>query len=157
MKKILSLFVLMAALSSCEDDVRFNNPAVQGYKDNEVWRADSFSAIIGSDQSLTVVANTGFETLTLRADDYIPGTYDLGGSSPSTAAFEFNADGILEEYTTEDEAAGGEITISANPTETDLTKGFITGTFKFLSVDSQGNELSFQRGHFYRIPITTAP
>lgn len=149
----------MTALSSCEEDVKFNNPAVQGFKDNELWKAEDFTATIGADASLTVVATNGFETLTLHTDGYTAGTYALGENSENAATFEFDADGVQEEYSTDDALAGGSIVISADPRETDFTKGYITGRFKFLALDSAGSEVSFQNGYFYKVRIAgaTAP
>lgn len=157
MKKILSLFVLVATFSSCQDDVSFNSPSVQGYKDREVWQAGTFTATVGSDSSLTVTATRGYEVLTLRTDDSAAGDYTLGEASSNTATFVFSADGVTEEYSTLDADASGRITISANPLETDLSKGFITGTFRFQAVDSEGTELSFTSGHFYKLPVTRIP
>jgi len=157
MKKFLSLLVLMTALSSCEEDIKFNNPAVQGFKNNELWKAEDFTATVGADMSLTVVANNGFETLTLHTTSLNAGAYTLGENSENVAAFEFDADGILEEYSTDDALGGGKIVISADPRETDFTKGYITGRFTFLALDSAGNELSFQNGYFYKVPITPVP
>ena len=158
MKRILSLLLLVVVFTSCEDDVKFNNPAVQGFKDNEVWKADDFTATIGSDNSLTILAHRDFETLTLRVADFDPGTYQLGGSSASTANYIFSADGITSEFTTLDDLAGGQIRISPDPRETNLagtTGRYITGTFTFLAVDEDGYEVSFQRGWFYKVPIVT--
>ncbi len=157
MKKILSLFVIAVAFSSCQDDVSFNSPAVQGYKDREVWQAGTYTATVGSDNSLTVVATRGYETLTLRTDDSAAGDYALGADEANTATFVFSADQVVEEYTTVDQDATGRISISANPLETDLSKGYITGTFRFQAVDSEGNELSFTSGHFYKLPVTRIP
>jgi len=159
MKRILSLLLVMIVFASCEDDVKFNNPAVQGFKDNEVWKADDFTATIGSDNTLTVTAHRDFETLVLRVADTDPGTYTLGGSATSMAHFEFSADGISNEYSTMDDLAGGQIRISPDPRETNLTGTtgrYITGTFTFLAVDSDGYEVSFQKGWFYKVPIVVA-
>ncbi|MBC8643656.1 hypothetical protein H9W95_05085 [Flavobacterium lindanitolerans] len=57
MKKILSLLMLVAVFISCEDDATFNNPSVQGKKDNVRWRASSsYATITGG--VLTVYGNT---------------------------------------------------------------------------------------------------
>jgi hypothetical protein len=158
MKKFLSLLVLMTALSSCEEDVKFNNPAVQGFKNNELWKAEDFTATLtDGGTSLTVVGNNGFETLTLHTVAYDAGTYTLGPGSSNTASFEFSADGVTEDYTTNVTDGGGEIVISADPRETDLSKGFITGRFKFFALDSAGNELSFINGYFYKVRFAAAP
>lgn len=145
--------MLLAVLCSCEEDVKFNTPAVQALKDREKWKADDFTAYMGADLSLTVVAHKDFETLTLHTDSFNPGVYDMGEGSENVAGYVFEADGTEEDYTTDDTEAGGKIII----TETNVTAGYIVGTFNFLAVDSFGNEVSFTNGNFYRIPLTTAP
>lgn len=153
MKKILSLCVLLAVLSSCEEDVKFNTPAVQALKDREKWKADSYTAVMGGDMSLTITAVKDFETLTLHTDSFNPGVYDLGENSENVAGYHFAADSIIEDYTTDDSDGLGRLII----TETNVTAGYIVGTFAFTAIDSNGNEVSFTNGNFYRIPLTSVP
>lgn len=157
MKKIISLIVLLVAFSSCEEDVKFNDPAVQARKDNEVWKATNFTAVRGGDNSLTVTATNGFETLTLRTESVEPGNYTLGEDQLSKASYKVQADGITMEYQTGTNVGDGLIKISNKSRETNLTKGYITGTFYFNAVDSDGDVVNFQEGIFYKIPIQAAP
>lgn len=156
MKKILSLIVLLVALTSCEEDIKFNDPAMQGLKDNVLWRASDFTAVRGTDNSLTITATNGFEIVTLRTSSIDPGEYELGTGEANKATFTLSVDGIEESYQTGTNMGNGLITISALPNETDITRGFITGTFRFNALDDQDNNINFQNGVFYKVPLTSA-
>ena len=158
MKKILSLIVLLVAFSSCEEDVQFNNPTVQGLKDDALWRAVSFSATQQvSNGALTVVASNGFETLTLRAQSAIPGTYSLGVNENNKASFVFSSPEINSAFQTGAGVGDGQLIISANPVETNVMAGYITGNFKFNAVAGDGQVLNFKDGVFFKVPITMIP
>src|SRR6218665_1292010 len=139
MKKIISLLVLLVAFTSCEEDVKFNDPAVQAYKDNEVWKATNFTAVRGVDNSLTVTGTNGFETLTIRTASINPGNYELGVNDNSRASYVVQADGITMSYKTGTGLGDGRITISNKPRETDLARGYITGRFYFNVEDTNGD------------------
>ena len=155
MKKILSLLVLMVAFASCEEDIQFNNPAVQGLKDNELWRAANFSAMIGGDGSLTIIADNGFETLTLRTASTDPREYELGINEQNKASFVLylEDEGIEMSYQTGTGVGDGLIVISGNPAETNLGQGYISGTFRFNAFNGSGNVLNFADGVFYKVPV----
>lgn len=156
MKKILSLIVLLVALSSCEEDVQFNNPTVQGLKNDELWRAVSYTATqTASNGALTVVASNGFETLTLKAASALPGIYELGVNETNKASFVFTSPEFESAYQTGAGVGDGELIISANPAETG--PGFITGNFKFNAVDQEGDIVNFRDGVFFKIPLQVAP
>jgi hypothetical protein len=56
MRRLFSVIVLLFIAVSCEDQVKFNNPAVQGLKDNVLWRATLMNAVQSPDGSLTITA-----------------------------------------------------------------------------------------------------
>ena len=153
MKKILSLLVLLAVFTSCEEDVKFNTPAVQALKNNELWKADNFTATVGPN-GLTVEATFGFETLVLKTAGVNPsGTYNLGVNNSSVASYTLDVDSQLtEEYRTGANLGSGQIKLTA--TDTDFAAGYVTGTFYFRGVSDSGEEVYFQNGVFYRIPVT---
>ena len=157
MKKIFSLIVLLVALSSCEEDVKFNNPTVQGLKDDMLWRAVQFSATKASNGALTVTATNGFETLTLKAQGTDPGTYDLGVNETNKASFVFSSPEFNTAYQTGAGIGDGQLIISARPDETNVAGGYITGNFRFNAYDGEGNAVNFRDGVFYRIPIHVMP
>ena len=145
--------MLLVVFTSCEDDVKFNTPAVQGIKDNELWKANKFTATVGIDNSLTVTGANGFETVVLKTASTSAGTYALGVNEVNKASYTLSADGIDENYQTGTNLGSGEIVISDKITETDLTKGFITGTFRFNGVNDAGEVVYFQEGYFYKVPV----
>jgi Family of unknown function (DUF6252) len=154
MKKFLYLLVLLAGLTSCEEDIQFNTPTVQALKNNELWRATEFSAVKGGDNSLTIQATNGFESLVLKTASTDPGTYALGESTTDAASYVLVVDNYEESYETGAGIGQGSITISNNPEETNVTAGFISGTFRFAAVSDEGAEIYFQEGVFYKVPIT---
>jgi len=162
MKKILSLLVLMAAFTSCEEDIKFNTPAVQGLKDNALWRADAFSATIGGDGSLVITASTGFESIVLKASDISPGTYSFGKNDsgvlyPSQASYSIAAEsGVGDDYTTTLENGRGQIVISDDVRETNIAQGYISGSFRFNAVNDEGTIVYFADGVFYKVPLVAA-
>ena len=66
MKKQLLILFLFISFISCTDEVKFNNPAFEGQKDNVFWRAVDVKASIGTGGSLTIEAYTRNEVLTLK-------------------------------------------------------------------------------------------
>lgn len=86
MKKLISLLMLLVVFTSCTEDVKFNNPAVQGLKDNVLWRANDSRATIGPNNALTIEAYTQFETLTLKTTSTNVGTYILGTTNQANEA-----------------------------------------------------------------------
>ncbi|KGO79883.1 MULTISPECIES: DUF6252 family protein [Flavobacterium] len=151
MKKILSLLVLMVTFASCEEDIQFNNPAVQAMRDDELWRAVEYTATRETDNSLTIQATNGFETLILRTASVDPGVYELGLNEQNKASYSVSVDGIEMNYQTGTDLGDGKIEILAE--DTDLTQGFITGTFRFNAVEDDGTVVNFRSGVFYRVPI----
>ena len=163
MKKILSFVILIAALSSCSEDIKFNNEAVfQGVKDNLFWKgADAKATRNGS--TLTISASTLVETMALQVPapttpidpknnaTYI--TYPLGTSLNRTASYEFTNDlGDEFFYETAIGVGDGEVVIS------EFDGVYVSGTFRFNAVntdpDSEAPEtVNLQHGTFYRIPV----
>lgn len=157
MKKFLSLLVLLVAFSSCEEDVQFNTPAVQALKDNELWKATEYKAILVGG-SLTIEATNGFETVVLKTVSSTPGmSFQLGVNESNKATYSLDADGLSYDYQTGTDLGDGLIEISDNPDETDITKGYISGTFRFNASDEFGELVNFQNGFFYKVPIQLAP
>lgn len=158
MKKILSLLVLLVAFTSCEEDVKFNTPAVQSIKgtgaEKELWKATEFSAV-RTGNALTLTATNGFETVVLKTTSVTPGEYVLGTGVANKATYALSVDGIEEFYQTGTDLGNGLITVSAD--NTDVTKGYISGFFRFNAVNNAGVTINFQEGVFYKVPINVAP
>jgi len=86
MKKILAFCMVLAAFSSCQEDVQFSNPGFQGYKDDKLWRASTMTASIATNGNLTIEGRKGYETTTLTVNSTKVGTYYLGTKNTNIVA-----------------------------------------------------------------------
>lgn len=86
MKRFLSLIFMAVAISSCQEDVKFNDPGFQGLKDDVFWTANDARAYISSSGRLSVEALTEYETLTLNTASPNTGTYILGTTNTNNSA-----------------------------------------------------------------------
>lgn len=101
MKRFLPLFIIVLALSSCQEDVKFSTPGFQGLKDDVFWRAADARAYIDLSGKLKIEALTQYETLTLNTSSPNVGTYVLGvANSNNSATYASNFDDIDLEYAT---------------------------------------------------------
>jgi len=160
MKKLILLFLATLTLFGCTQEVTFNNPAVQGTKDNYFWRAQSFSATVDTvTNTIMLEADSQFETLTLEmplptATNPSPITSILGTGSASQATFSYAVNGQNLFYATGLNAQDGQIILS----EYDPINKTISGTYRFNSHNLVNNPLgnpivNFINGVFYKIPV----
>lgn len=160
MKKFIILFLATITLSGCTQEVSFNNPSVQGTKDNYFWRAQSFSATIDPvTNTITLDADSQFETLTLKmplpsVTNICPITSVLGTGSASEATFSYVVNGQNLFYATGANAQDGQIILS----EYDPINKTISGTYRFNAFNLTNNPLgnpivNFTQGVFYKVPV----
>jgi hypothetical protein len=101
MKRFLPLFIIAIAFTSCQEDVKFNNPGFQGLKDDVFWRANDARAYISASGELTIEALTEYETMTLGTSSANEGKYILGTTTTSNfASYSSNFNDIELEYAT---------------------------------------------------------
>ncbi len=100
MKKFLPLFIIAITLSSCQEDVKFNNPGFQGLKDDVFWRANDARAYVSGTGELRIEALTEYEKLTLTTTSTNVGTYILGTAGASNATYTSNFNGVDLSYGT---------------------------------------------------------
>ena len=87
--------------SSCQEDVKFNNPGFQGLKDDVFWRANDARAYVDATGKLSIEALTEYETITLNTASPNVGTYVLGTTNVNnSASYSSNFDDIALEYAT---------------------------------------------------------
>lgn len=156
MKKYIYLLITILIFASCTEDVKFNNPAFQGLKDNVFWRAQSYKATILTNGSLVLEGSLGYEKVILRLPVVSQKTYTLGINDVAIASYSNILPSQLEEFTTGKNKGNGEIVVTEYNAETKT----ISGTFKFnaANVDDSNVEktgVNFTEGVFYKIPITS--
>ena len=156
MKKIVSLLVLIFAFSSCSEDIRRNSPALQGVKDDVLWRAAGITATKSSTGQLTIVGVRQLETLVLKTNSTSELTYVLGQTQLRMASF--TSESGFEEtfWSTGDSnsnSGDGEIVI----TDYDEENNTISGTFRFNAVNqeegAEDDVVNWQSGIFYDVPL----
>lgn len=160
MKKIFLILFTTILMTSCEEDIKTNNPSVQGRLENAFWRAISSKAELFPNNSVVITAQARLQTLTLRIPSKNIGVYILGQNLNRTASFLFEYDDEATLFyqtgvTTEDDFQGdGQIEI----TEFDEVNNTISGTFRFNAYNVNNNPLggeilNFNQGVFYKVPV----
>ncbi|OIV42704.1 DUF6252 family protein [Flavobacterium johnsoniae] len=154
MKKYFFFLSFLFLLTSCTEDVKFNNPAFQTLKNNVFWRAQSYSAFFNTNGSVVIEGNLGYEKITLHTQSSEKQTYVLGLDASSTASYENALPADLSFFSTGTNAGSGQIVI----TEYDSENKTISGTFKFTAVnedetDTENPKINFTEGVFYKVPI----
>ncbi|MFN3753104.1 DUF6252 family protein [Flavobacterium sp.] len=86
MKRFLSLILIAMAMTSCQEDVKFNNPGFQGLKDDVLWIANDTRAYLSGSGQLSIEAYTQFELITLNTNSANVGTYILGTTNSNNLA-----------------------------------------------------------------------
>jgi len=86
MKRFLPLFIIAIVFSSCQEDIKSNNPGFQGLKDDVFWRANDARAYISATGKLSVEALTQYEQITLNTSSANVGTYVLGTTNTNNSA-----------------------------------------------------------------------
>ncbi|PKB17048.1 DUF6252 family protein [Flavobacterium sp. 5] len=157
MRSFFLVIVLFFVLTSCEDQVKFNNPAFQGLKDNVLWRSTLFSAVQAPDGSLEIKAYQNRDILYLNTVSTAVKTYKLGIDDINSAKLEEIQGDIATFFSTGENKGDGQIII----TEFDAVNHTISGEFKFNAEGipilplSEPN-VSFTKGIFYKVPVTIA-
>lgn len=155
MKKIFHLILLLIVVSSCTEDVKFNNPAYQGLKDNVFWRATDYKAYSSTAGNITIEGTLGFEKVILKLPSPTEKTFILGIDDVAVASY-FNSIPLSQalEFHTGTNKGNGHVTI----TEVNAENKTISGTFKFNALNSNETDIehpkvTFTEGVFYKIPF----
>jgi hypothetical protein len=149
MKKLILIVTILVSFISCTDDVTFNNPSFQGFKEGEFWRANDARVILNSDGSMTVEAYSQFEVVTFDVSSPNIGTRVFGVNAANVATYDITIDGATKSYETGVNIGSGELEITESPAVT----GKLSGTFKFRAVNADGTEAGFTNGVIYSIPV----
>jgi len=155
MKKIFIVIFAVISSFACSDEVRFNTPAMQANKQNDLWRSSFFAADIDNG-GFVIEGRNSDETVQLITTSDIRGTYSLGLDSDNVAIFK-DVDGTT--YSTKnapDPSLGtyptsGEIIVE--DIDNDDPKN-VYGTFWFYAYTADGLKvINFNNGVFYKVPL----
>lgn len=155
MKKILFFVALALVMSSCSDDVVFNNPSVQGLKDNVFWRALQSKAVVSNDGTIVIEALTLKENLTLHLSSVQEKTFLLDNSAVDYVTYTSRESSPEISLTSRNGMGKGKVIVS----EYDEVNKTITGTFTFvITIPEAGTqevkEFYFSQGVFYKVPVS---
>ncbi|TDP03911.1 DUF6252 family protein [Flavobacterium sp. 245] len=154
MKKYFYFLLLLFVAVSCTEDIKFNNPAFQGLKDNVFWRANAYTSYT-RDGSFIISGQLGPDAVTFKLPSSAPGTYILGVDDIKTASYSNVFQDDNPKFSTGTKKGSGQIVI----TDLDSENKTISGTFKFTAINNDATDLenpkiTFTEGVFYKIPIT---
>lgn len=156
MKKVFQSLLILSLFISCQEDVKFNTPALQGMKDNVFWRAIDSKATLAANGSLEIVGYTSNEKLTLKTTSTASQIYFLGTSDSKKVIYELTDSSGTIVFNTGFGVGDGQIVI----TEYDAVNNTVSGTFKFNAENTLDNPLAgpvlnFQQGVFYKVPVSS--
>lgn len=86
MKKLISLIVILVAFSSCQEEVKFNNPGFQAYRDGVLFRGIDVKAYKSSSGAISIVALAQDEEVDIDIANSTLGTYYFGTTNLNTMA-----------------------------------------------------------------------
>jgi len=157
MKRYVYFLFLILLLSSCTEDVKFNNPAFQTLKDDVFWKAQSYKASVDANENLIIEGFLGFEKVTLQTASVTQKTYILGVDNISKAAYTNTFTDQMTAFSTGTNSGNGQIVV----TNYDIKTKTVSGTFKFNAVnldenDTENPNVSFTEGVFYKVPVSDA-
>ena len=166
MKKLFFFLTTLLVFTSCEEDVKFNNPSMQAMNGEVLFRATDPRVTYNLDGGITISGEFGFETMELKIASAAPGIYKFGLNSNTVAYYKYDADGLVLEYSTiggvenpDLQSDLGQIIIY-EPTHPKASKtpGTISGEFKFNGKLINNNPFGamnvfFQDGHFYGLKL----
>lgn len=98
MKKLLPLIAILLLTISCSDDVKFNNPGFQAYRNGTLFTGVDVKAYQDTNGQITLVALADNETINLDLASSNRGTYYLGTANANNLA---NYTSLLNGYNLE--------------------------------------------------------
>ncbi|AWK03926.1 hypothetical protein HYN56_06645 [Flavobacterium crocinum] len=154
MKKYFYFLLILSVFTSCEEDVKFNNPAFQTLKDNDFWRARSYKAYFAENGTVIIEGTLGYEKVILQTESSVEQVYTLGMNEVSKASYANTLTNEAASFSTGTERGSGQIVI----TDYDSENNTISGTFKFTALnedesDVENSKINFTEGVFYKVPI----
>ena len=155
MKKYFYFLSFLLLLTSCADEIRFNNPAFQTLKDNTFWRAQIYKAGAEANGVFIIEGSLGYEKISFQIPSPAQKTYILGVDDITKASCESTFSGQETVFTTGAGKGSGQIIV----TEYNTAEKTISGTFRFTAVNvdpaAEKQEMHFTEGVFHKIPVSS--
>ncbi|WP_141675533.1 DUF6252 family protein [Formosa haliotis] len=153
MKHWFTILLLSVMFMACDDNVEFNYPAFQANKEGVLWKSTTQNANF-SGSRLVVNAKLSDEIMTLEIPSATLDTFQLGAGETSVATYTNSMNEFSTAFSGTEliELSDGEIVID----EINTAEGYVSGSFWFTAFDQNNeNSVNFNRGVFYKVPITT--
>jgi len=142
MKKLMPLFFFALLFAACED-TETNSPALQGEVNDVFFKASDARAVQNEDGTFTLQGTNQDEKLTLHIKKAEPGSFALGEGQSNFATYE---DAAGNKYSTSPNGEG-----RINLTESCISCGTLTGTFRFTAIRPGIDTITVQKGFFYDV------
>lgn len=153
MQKIIFLLIAVLTLNSCQDDVKFNSPALQANKNYELWRATYFEAVLDDNGKLTITARGRNEEMIFMLSSLQEGTYSLSDMSVSKIDF-VDSDKVLYSTSHKPDPETNSYPEIGKFTISKIKGNTITGSFRYIAFTADGiNSVGFNEGIFYELPV----
>lgn len=155
MKKLFVFAITMLIMSSCADDIEFNNPAMLGKKDGNSWKAVLYSGYFDENGKAIISGNNNYDVINLQISSFSVGTYLLGENNINEAILIDASDEVYSTNNLPDMDAelyppDGIIEI----TEYNQERSTVSGKFWFNAYSDSGSKtVNFSQGVFYEIPV----
>lgn len=175
MKKIITLLITVAALISCESDVKTSNHSIQAVKDNNSWKSDrtdvkidngymTIHAYRGSEQldlvfkSPTGAVNSNNNQVYYFGRESVDKSQEFGSNyvhdPKNVVKYKYVEEGVTFVYGTTEKTGDGQIVI----TSFDPVGGRISGNFRCNAsyegdLGSVPSDVNFQQGFIFDISV----
>lgn len=166
MKKLVLLFVAAISFISCSDEIKFNNPSIDAYVDEDHFRATRPVALINNNGTVTIKGESIYGLMSFTLESAAPGTYYFGLPDASNVAnYTLYTESINFRYSTQMGPANPEIeqdlgylTIYGPEDEKASKDGTLSGEFSFRARIVEANgfvkpNVFVHKGHFYGAKI----
>jgi hypothetical protein len=162
MKKIASFLLVVLILSSCSEEIKFNYVAFQGLKNNSLWKAFDYNAVIATNGSLTLQGTYLQENLTINLNSANKGVYTFTTLSNPKSTFTSIQEDFTNVFKTNqtnnygigDDIISGEGTLQITKNDGKTISGKFSLTLVNEDEESDLRKVDFTEGNFNNIPIT---
>lgn len=154
MKKIFVLILTTILFWSCNDDLKFNVPALVGEKEGVDWTAVAFNAVIQPNGTVVITGSDNFERLTLTLPSLAEGDYNQDDANTVATFTDIQNVFYSTNNNPNEELQIYPADLEISLTEYDLASNTISGEFHFNAFTPAGLlGVNFSKGFFYRIPV----